>query len=100
MKLAYELEGRVSDKWLQARQMGIEHAVAITGPGERFPFWDYMEFARLKQLYNDYGFHLAVLEVDLPFDSIREGTADRDRDIETVVRVIRNAGFFLHFLSN
>ena len=92
MKLAYELEGRVSEKWLQARQMGIEHAVCITGPGEKFPFWDYMQFAKLKQLFADHGFNLAVLEVELPFDSIREGTADRDRDIETVLKVIRNMG--------
>lgn len=92
MKLAYELEARVSDKWLQAGQMGVRHAVCITGPGESFPFWDYMEFARLKQLFNDHGLKLSVLEVQLPFDSIREGGPDRDRDIETVVKVIRNMG--------
>ncbi len=92
MKLAYELEARVSDKWLQARQMGVEHAVAITGPGEKFPFWDYMQLAVLKQRFNDHGFHLAVIEAELPFASIREGTPERDRDIETVLAVIRNMG--------
>lgn len=92
MKLAYELEGRVSDKWLQARQMGVSHAVAITGPGETFPFWDYMRLAALKQRFNDCGFHLAVIEAELPFASIREGTPERDRDIETVLAVIRNMG--------
>ncbi len=92
MHFAYELEARVSDKWHHARQMGIDHAVLISGPGEAFPFWDYMQFAALKRRFDDFGLKLAVLEVRLPFDRIREGLPGRDDDIDLVCRVIRNMG--------
>ncbi|MDR1534937.1 MAG: mannonate dehydratase [Planctomycetota bacterium] len=92
MKLAYELEWRVSDKWLHAGQLGIEHAVCLSWPGEDYPFWDFMEFAKLKQRYADYGLNLAVIEAMLPLDEIREGGPNRDRDIDRICRVIVNMG--------
>lgn len=92
MKLAYELEWQVSDKWLHAGQLGVEHAVCMSWPGQDYPFWDFMELAKLKQRFADYGLNLAVLEAMLPFDEIRLGGPNRDRDIDMICSIIRNMG--------
>lgn len=92
MKFAIALEPIVNEKWHLAKQMGLEDAVAIGHPDASKALWDYGYCARLKKTYEDFGLNLSVIEGWLPMEAIKQGTAEREAELERVVKAIENLG--------
>ncbi len=92
MRFAIALESEVNEKWHHSKQMGLEDAVAISHPGSDRALWDYAFCARLKKLYEDFGLNLSVIEGWLPMDEIKRGTAEREAELERVLKAIENLG--------
>lgn len=93
------LESQPAVSWLQLRQIGIEHAVGVLpraavdwrGARAEHP-WDYAPLAIYKQMVEDAGFTLAVIEDNPPMDAIRLGRPGAEEELEHVCTLIRNMG--------
>jgi mannonate dehydratase len=92
MKFAIALQAEVDEKWHLARQMGLEDAVGVATPSGDRALWDYGTCVRVKKLYEDFGFNLAVIEGWLPMEAIKRGTPEREGELERVLQAIRNLG--------
>jgi mannonate dehydratase len=96
MKLSFLFFGNSPDeKWVLARQMGIEHAIAKLAPEltGALPMWDYNSLERSKQIFTANGFSLIGLEGDqFDMSRIKLGLAGRDEDIEKYCQMLENMG--------
>ena len=93
------LEPQPSPTWLQLRQIGIDHAVGVLpraavdwrGGRAEHP-WDYTPLALYKQMVEDAGFTLAVIEDNPPMDAIRLGRPGAEEELEYICTLLRNMG--------
>lgn len=84
--------------WRMVKQCGVNDVVGSFGgdwdrrraPEEK-P-WSYGPLSRLKQAYQEGGFHLAVIESRPPMNRIKLGLPGRDEEIADVCELIRNMG--------
>lgn len=96
MKLSFLFFGNKPDeKWVLARQMGINHAIAKLAPeltGDSAPY-DFEALKRSKEIFTENGFDLIGLEGD-QFDMtrIKLGLNGRDEDLEKYVLMLENMG--------
>jgi mannonate dehydratase len=104
--------------WAQLQQMGVTNAVgtlvgaetavrnsmvaetvgtpsaevvAATDQNGDYP-WDLGPLTRIKEIYEDAGFTLAVLEDNPPLDRVRLGLDGRDQEIEWFCSMLENMG--------
>ncbi len=96
MKLSFLFFGNTPDeKWVLARQMGIQSAIAKLAPdltGSLAP-WDFESLRRSKEIFAENGLQLIGLEGD-QFDMtrIKLGLAGRDEDLEKYGQFLENMG--------
>lgn len=81
--------------WKLARQAGVDLAVGglpfdMLEPGERV--CDLAPLTRMKQMYEDGGFTLAVIEARPPLNLAKRGLPGRDEEIDVVCELITNMG--------
>lgn len=81
--------------WKLARQAGVDLAVGglpfdMLEPGERV--CDLAPLTRMKQMYEDAGFTLAVIEARPPLNLTKRGLPGRDEEIDVVCELITNMG--------
>jgi mannonate dehydratase len=96
IQLAEMLPPTPSALWTLARQMGLEWAVGglpFDDPqnGSDRP-WDFMPLLRMKQRYESAGFKLAVIEARPPYNLVKRGLPDREREIAVISTLIENMG--------
>lgn len=89
MKIAMCLEPRINAKWHHGVQIGVTDAVLLGGPVN---LWDPLEVARVKRLYNDFGYSVTVSEASMPMDAIIQGTEERDAQMEQLLNGFRQMG--------
>lgn len=82
--------------WKLAKQAGVNEVVGglpFDDPmnGHDAP-WDYLPLQRMKQRYQDGGFHLAVIEARPPLNNAKRGLPGRDEEIATVCTLLENMG--------
>lgn len=82
--------------WTLASQMGLKHAVGglpFDDPanGDEKP-WDYGPLKRTRELYEQHGFQLAVLESRPPYNLVKRGLPGRDAEIDVICTLIENMG--------
>ncbi|MCC6627945.1 MAG: mannonate dehydratase [Chloroflexi bacterium] len=82
--------------WKLAKQSGVDEVVGglpFDDPmnGHDAP-WDYLPLQRMKQRYQDGGFHLAVIEARPPLNNAKRGLPGRDEEIATVCTLLENMG--------
>jgi mannonate dehydratase len=92
IQFAIALEPDIDERWHLARQMGLDHAVAISGPRHDIPLWDYPTAVLMVQRYRDFGFEPSVFEGWLPMDAIKRGGPEREAEMAQVLAAIRNLG--------
>ena len=93
------LEPRPTDAWKQLRQLGIDEAVGVLPRGfadwrahaPEQP-WQHGPLALYRQLVEDAGFRLTVLEDNPPMDRLRLGLPGREEELEHVLELIRVMG--------
>ncbi len=82
--------------WPLMRQAGVTRAVGQFYTPEQLLVgekpWDYLPLLRLKRQYEDYGFHLDVIEDRPPLNLTKRGLPGRDEEIDTVITLIENMG--------
>jgi mannonate dehydratase len=96
IQLAEMLPPTPSALWTLASQMGLENAVGglpFNDPqnGSDAP-WDYAPLLRTKQLYENAGFKLAVIEARPPYNLVKRGLPGRDAEIDAICTLIENMG--------
>jgi mannonate dehydratase len=96
IQLAEMLPPTPSALWTLASQMGLENAVGglpFNDPanGADAP-WDYAPLLRTKQLYEQAGFKLAVIEARPPYNLVKRGLPGRDAEIDAICTLIENMG--------
>src|SRR4051812_46760376 len=76
------------------KQAGVNHAVSGLARNEDGPErpWDYAPLAKLKVLYDQAGFELAVIEATPPMQKIRLGLPGRDEEIAWFCTMLTNMG--------
>lgn len=91
MKIAWYLPTLPSVKWLVAKQLGVDYAVAAL-PAERYYMkpWDFKAMLYAKQSLEDAGLKLEVIEPAPPHYHIKLGLPGRDQEIEVFKQVLRN----------
>jgi mannonate dehydratase len=85
--------------WRALRQVGVDHAVGVLPRGfadwreaaADLP-WDYAPLAVYRQLLEEEGFSLDVIEDNPPMEAIRAGGAGREEELAQVERLVRNMG--------
>jgi len=92
MRFAIALKPDIDEMWHHSKQMGLEDAVAISGPRADLPLWDFRTAALVKKRYEDFGLNVSVVEGWLPMDNIKKGTPGREAEMELVLQAIRNLG--------
>ena len=93
------LEPRPTDAWAQLRQLGITEATGVLPRGSidwrahapEQP-WGLGPLTLYRQLLEDAGFRLTVLEDNPPMDRLRLGLPGREEELETVCDLIRAMG--------
>ena len=96
MKLSFLFFGNKPDeKWILAKQMGIDFAIAKLAPeltGE-LPPWDRPTLQKTKETFETNGFKLIGFEGD-QFDMtrIKLGLEGRDEDLEKYIMMLENMG--------
>ncbi len=93
------LEPRPTDAWAQLRQLGIDEAVGVLPRGAidwrahapEQP-WEYGPLALYRQLVEDAGFRLTVIEDNPPMDRLRLGLPGREEELEAVLELLRMMG--------
>lgn len=93
------LEPHPSPFWRTLRQVGVDDAVGIL-PRRFFDWreersdlpWDYAPLAMYKEMIEQEGFRLAVIEDNPPLDAIRLNQPGREEAIEHVCTLITNMG--------
>jgi mannonate dehydratase len=96
MKLSFLFFGNTPDeKWVLARQMGIENAIAKLAPDltGKPPIWDINSLSYSKEVFTNNGLELIGLEGD-QFDMtrIKLGLPGRDEDIQHYCQMLTNMG--------
>lgn len=89
MKIAMCLEPFENAKWHHGLQVGVTDGVLLGGPAK---LWDYTEAARIKKRYNDFGYTVTVVEGSVPMEEIKQGTDQRDAEMDQFLTAIRNMG--------
>ena len=95
MQMCLMLPPYADEQWYLARQMGVNHAVAVLSPdltGAEAPY-DYETLVRFKTSFENFGIRLIGLESN-QFDMgrIKLGLPGRDEDIERFQRLLENMG--------
>jgi mannonate dehydratase len=93
------LEPKPVAAWRQLKQIGVNHAVGVLPRGavdwrgvhNEHP-WDYAPLAVYKQMVEEAGFELAVIEDNPPLDELRLGRPGAAEELEHVCTLIRNMG--------
>ncbi len=93
------LEPRPASTWAQLRQLGVEEATGVLPRGfvdwrahaPEQP-WQLGPLALYRQVVEDAGFRLTVLEDNPPMDRLRLGLPGREEELETVLELIRVMG--------
>ena len=81
--------------WRLARQAGVDLAVGglpfdMLQPGERV--CDLAPLTRMKQVYQDGGFDVRVIEARPPLNKAKRGLPGRDEEIDVVCELLTNMG--------
>jgi mannonate dehydratase len=84
------LPPRPDDRWTIARQLGVDTAVVRFWGVE--DWWEYDTLSTTATRFDDHGFSLDVVEDRPPMERTVLGQDGRDREIETVKRLLRNMG--------
>ncbi len=99
MKIAEMLPPSPGPLWRLVKQCGVDHAVGMSartrqaeGSGRGEPPWSLKALDRVKKLYEEGGFKLAVIEWRPPLLRAKLGLSGRDEEIETVCELLRNMG--------
>ena len=100
MKVAELLPPSPGPLWRLVKQCGVDHVVGTLGANARSadgndhgePPWSRPALERAKQLYDEGGFKLDVIEWRPPLTRTKLGLPGRDEEIETVCELVRNMG--------
>jgi mannonate dehydratase len=100
MKIAEMLPPSPGPLWRLVKQCGVDYAVGASGgraragegTGRGEPPWSLETLKRVKKLYEDGGFKLAVLEWRPSLLKAKLGLPGRDEEIATVCELVRNMG--------
>lgn len=95
MKICMMLPPVPDRRWVLARQMGVERAIAKLAPEMtgRLPPWDARALAEAMAVYAEGGFRIIGLEGDqFDMSRIKLGLPGRDDDIALYCRMLENMG--------
>ncbi len=100
MKIAEALPPSPGPLWRLVKQCGVDYAVGTSGgrtrsgdgTGRGEPPWSRPALERVKKLYEEGGFKLAVIEWRPPLGRAKLGLPGRDEEIATVCELVRNMG--------
>jgi mannonate dehydratase len=95
LEIAEFISPTPSPVWKLARQAGVDIAVGglpfdTLGPNEQV--WDLAPLQRMKSVYDEAGFRLAVIEARPPLNLAKRGLPGRDEEIAGVCTLIENMG--------
>ncbi len=99
IKIAEMLPPYPSSLWTMVKQCGVNRAVGgmklellLSATTKDDMPWSFMNLARIKSAYEDYGFSLDVIESRPPMNKIKLGLPGKDEEIEWVIDLINNMG--------
>lgn len=93
LKLADYLYSTPDIQWRYAAQMGIRNAVGRMPDGHMEEVAEsYEKLKAMRDLYEENGFRLAVIEPACPNQKIKRNLPGRDEEIERMITLIRNMG--------
>lgn len=96
MKLSFLFFGnRPDEKWVLARQMGIQYAIAKLAPDltGQSAIWNFDSFRQTHEVFQENGFQLIGLEGDqFDMSRIKLGLSGRDEDLDRYRQMLENMG--------